>query len=246
MRFPPILRIEAETPVKFQEAIRQDYPLFEEKREGIPNIPKELLGQVPKELRRLLGTPERKAYTFSSLDEQWTISLTREFLALTSNDYIKWETFQEHFINPFEALIREYNPALFTRIGLRYQNVIRPRELGLENTPWSELLQPYIAGILASDSDLVAHSVLDSMQVLEVRLQQDYGRVQIRHGFAVDNETDETLYVIDSDFFTEKLKEKEDVINRLQRFNRRAGRLFRWCITNKLHEAMVPTDISDI
>jgi uncharacterized protein (TIGR04255 family) len=242
VRFPPILRIDAEIPARYQDAIRQQYPLFEEKHEDKPDIPKQLLEQLPPDFLRLLSASDKKAYNFISIDEQWTVSLTRDFIALTANNYSRWEEFKEHFRIPFDALLSEYAPALFSRVGLRYQNVIRRSVLGLESTPWSELIQPYIAGPLAAPG-LDDDSIVNTTNTVEIRLRNEYGRVRIRYGFAVDSATKETCYLIDSDFFAEKIKGSENVLDRLDRFNRRAGRLFRWCITPHLHEAMGPRNI---
>jgi uncharacterized protein (TIGR04255 family) len=242
LRFPPILRIDTEVPANFQDAIRQEYPLFDEKQEVRDDLPPEVLAQIPPEFRRLFNISGRKAYDFKSLNEQWIVNLTRDFVALTANDYSTWEKFRTQFEQPFTALLNEYTLPLFTRVGLRYQNVIRRSQLGLEKTPWPDLLQPHIAGALAAPG-IEEDSVLNSAQIIEIRLANDYGRVQLRHGFAVDDETGELCYLIDSDFFAEKLKESNDVSDRLDRFNRRAGRLFRWCITPRLHEAMGPGNI---
>src|SRR5258708_3090502 len=51
-------------------------------------------------------------------------------------------------------------------------------------------------------------------------------------------------YIIDCDFFTEKQTETKVVGNVLDAFNRRAGHLFRWHITQRLHAAMDPRDPS--
>ena len=243
LRFPPILRIDTDLPASYQDAIRQEYPLFEEKQEGKPDIiPQQLMGQLPEDFLRLLNVSDKKVYSFISIDEQWIVSLTRDFIALTANNYTRWEEFKEHFKVPFETLLNEYTPALFSRVGLRYQNVIRRSALGLNNIPWSRLIQPYIAGPLAAP-DFDNDSVVNTTQLVEILLRNDYGKVKIRHGFAVDNSTQEICYVIDSDFSAEKIKESKDALDRLERFNRRAGRLFRWCIKPQLHEAMGPQNI---
>ena len=239
IRFPTILRIITELPARFQDAIRQEYPLFDTKNEIKLKLPPQLLEKMPFDFLNLLDASQEKAYNFTSVDEQWTISLTKDFISLTANNYIRWEEFREHLRVPFEALLSEYTPTFFSRVGLRYQNVIRRSVLGLGNTPWSELLQPYIAGPLAAPG-LNSDSVENTTQIVEILLENDYGKVKIRHGFAVDKTTEEICYLVDNDFFAEKIERSEDVLDRLERFNRRARRLFHWCITPKLHEAMEP------
>jgi len=241
IRFPPILRIDTEVPAKFQEVIRDQYPLFEEKREIVSEISGEMARMLPVELLRAMGTgiADKKAYNFTSLDEKWIVSLTRDFLALTSNDYSRWEAFSDHFNSPLSELIGEYKPTLFSRVGLRYRNIIRRSRLGLaDNTPWSALLQPYIAGML-SVLNFGDDGVVGCTHAVEVVLP-DLGRVTIRHGCVRDEKTKEICYLIDSDFFAEKIKESKDVIDRLNKFNVQARNLFRWCIADELHRAMDP------
>jgi uncharacterized protein (TIGR04255 family) len=49
--------------------------------------------------------------------------------------------------------------------------------------------------------------------------------------------------LIDADFFSEGRTNLDDVLARLRTYNKHAGRLFRWCITDELHEALGPTPI---
>ena len=242
LRFPPVLKIETDLPASFQDAIRREYPLFEERQDG-PDFPREISQQLSRELARFLSknAPSRKTYSFTSLDRNWTVTLERDSFALTANRYETWEEFIEHFKIPYESLLKEYTPALFSRVGLRYQNVIQPSRLGIINVDWSELLQPHIAGILG-DHD-VGKSVSNTTQTVEIKLQNSYGTVKIRHGLVKQVSTEEDCYLIDSDFAIESIKESENVLERLGKYNRRAGRLFRWCIKPKLHTAMEPRDI---
>lgn len=244
LRFPPILRIDAELPAKFQEAIRKEYPLLEEKIEGNLEFPKELTAQLPADIVQLMGitNKEKRAYNFTSLDEKWTISLTRDFIALTSTNYSRWEDFSVHFQSPFAALLLEYEPTFFTRIGLRYKNVIRRSGLDLTGVPWSELLKPHIAGLLSS-SDIEPENINGIVNRTELHLGDTIGTVMIRHGFVVDETTNEVCYAIDNDFFASRIEESQDVTNKLAQFNQYARRLFRWSITERLHQAMEPQSI---
>ncbi len=242
LRFAPILRIDSESPTKFQESIRRDYPLLRENREGELQVPTELLNNLPIDLKPLLGpfNKQRKEYSFASLDEQWVVGLSRESISLVTTQYRRWEEFYQHFDNPFQTLLTEYEPVIFTRIGLRYQNLIRRSQIGLEDIAWSELLRPQLAGLLAA-TDIDPEIVTGTFTVAEMNLAEHLGSVKIRHGFAVDEITHEVCYLIDSDFSTDKVREGAHVTERLREFNLRARRLFRWCITDQLHKAMEPT-----
>ena len=232
LRFPAILKIESQAPAGFQEAIRKEYPVFEEPQ-GLPV--ERGVQPIPPEVLRAMGLKVTPVYKFKSADDRWSVALARDFVALTDGDYETWETFKAHLEAPLAALQSEYQPAFFTRIGLRYRDVIRRSELGLTDVPWGDLLAQHIAGELGS---LVEKDVEAMQRQVEIRLET--GRVRAVHGLARDEGTNESVYVIDADFFVEGRTEAKDVQATLKLFNRNAGRLFRWCIRDRLHAAMGP------
>ena len=161
LRFPAILKIGADPPVDFQESVRRRYPLFKEKP------PLDIAGGLPSEVasliaKRLPVSMASTAYDFTTADEQWTLTLAREFLALTARRYERWELFKEHLEEGLRAVVQHYSPAFFTRIGLRYRDIIRRSALGLERSSWKELLRPHIVGALASPD--VADDVVSTGQ----------------------------------------------------------------------------------
>jgi uncharacterized protein (TIGR04255 family) len=243
LRFPPILRIDTEQPAAFQEKIRRAYPLFRE------NQITDLKLDLPKEIVQLSGgafpalsQARRVGYDFISADEKWKVGLTREFIALSTTRYERWEDFKAHLIGPLQAFIEIYEPECFSRIGLRYRDLIRRSRLHLDNVPWAELLVPHIAGELCA-TDVVDH-IFNAARMLQIRLPDNEGEVLIQHGLGLaDTPEGETCYVIDCDFSLSARTEVNDAITKLDSFNRKSGRLFRWCITERLHRAMGPQPI---
>lgn len=235
LRFPTVLAIESELPAAFQEKIRADYPVFDD---GVGAGPAEL---IPQDIARLLGssfgisTP--KVYAFTSADGTWKINLNRDFMAISCTRYERWDHLRARISQALEILCAVYNPSYYTRIGLRYRNVIDREELGLAGAPWSELLQSHLAGELASE---MADSVLQNQHQLLMELPNDEGRVRVVHGLALQQDKPEPLYVIDNDFFIEGKVEKIDAVKRLDAFNKRSGGLFRSFIKDKLDAAMGP------
>jgi hypothetical protein len=49
--------------------------------------------------------------------------------------------------------------------------------------------------------------------------------------------------VTDADYSTTQKTENDDVIKVLDRFNGHSRRVWRWCIKDRLHEAMGPVDV---
>ncbi len=241
LRFPPILRIDTEPPAAFQERVRESYPFYKSK----PAL--KLPAGLPAELVSLMDTnfplgAGQVAHEFGSRDERWVLSMTRDFLALTCRKYERWETFKERLRGPLDALLELYSPAFLTRIGLRYRDLIQRSVLGLEQTSWADLLQPWVAGALASP--VVAADVEHSARELVIRLPDGRSRVRVHHGLAADDRTREQSYVIDADFFDDQQTEPPHAVQRLDFLNKQSRLFFRWCIQEQLHQAMRPRPLS--
>jgi len=236
LRFPPILRIETGVPAEFQDVLsRKEYPLYE---------PTETLaGVVPADIQKLLGgtlSPKGKEHNFLTEDRKWRITLTKDFIALTALAYERWEYFWGHMQKAVTALEKVYEPAYYSRLGLRYKDVIRKSVLGLPGAKWTDLLKPHIAGELGTE---LADEIEARSNLMMIELEGGIGRARVQHGLAKKEGESEVAYVIDADFFVEGKTESEYVRERLKHFNIQAARLFRWCITDALHEAMGPQPI---
>lgn len=239
LRFPPILSIESDLPARFQDSIRDTYPLFQEKKDYSVNIPDELKSQLPQEIINIFPSQvSKKNYEFTSEDGLWKINLTRTFLSLTNYRYYSWEEFMNYLTSSFEALIEIYSPTFFTRIGLRYKDLIDKTQLNLGEQSWDRLLQPQIAGILA-DPD-INQNVIGTSSTTEIRLSDGESIVRIRHGLVHAKGHDDVSYLIDSDFSTDHKTNINQARNKLDYFNQRGARLLRWCITDILHNALGP------
>jgi uncharacterized protein (TIGR04255 family) len=244
LRFPPILRIDAEIPANFQEKIRKDYPNFNETSESLSNFiefPQDLRNRISSGLLQQMNQPSFKNYEFMSEDGIWKINLMRNFIALSTKKYLRWEEFKNKFQIPFNAFLEIYSPAYFSRIGLRYIDIIKRSILNLSDVSWKDLLQPYILGILGSPQ--VGENVREFETMHEINLDDKVSSVKIVNRFFNDENSDEIFYVIDSDFYSLNKIEIESAINKLDYFNNRSSRLIQWCIKEQLHKAMEPQDI---
>ena len=243
LRFPPILRIDTEIPALLQEDIRGEFPNFTETSEwALEQATQPTEGVVPDLFRQMLQSSGSKNYAFASEDGQWQLNLTRTFISLTTTNYHRWEEFKPKFVGPLAAFTRIYSPSSFTRIGLRYINVICKSALGLQAAEWRQLLQPYILGILHEPS--VGSHVKAFESNYNVGLNDGDGTVTIITKFVQPKEGDERCYLIDSDFYTSTKTPVDNTVPKLDYFNTRASRLIRWCITDELHRAMEPEAIT--
>jgi len=242
LRFPPILKIDAEIPSEFQDKIRKDFPNYTETTELRVEPSPRIKGQIPPELlSQVLQSTSTKNYEFSSEDEQWKINMTRTFISLTANKYERWEKFKEKLEVPLKALMEIYSPSHFSRIGLRYIDVIQRSVLGLEGVSWTELLKPYILGVLAAPE--ICGYVRDSECRYEIGLSDKESTVRMVTKLVEDVDSGEICFRIDSDFFNTKKTSLNDTFDSLDYFNKRASRLIQWCITDRLHKSMEPLKV---
>ncbi len=244
LRYPAILTISTTSPAKFQDAIRTNYPWYEEQKSTVGSPPLDL----PKEIAQLLSavpfspTASLPEHHFLTEAKTRRISLTRDFIAVTENEYRRWEDFRNE-IELAEQVLREtYRPAFYNRVGLRYIDVLVRADLELSDAPWSELLSPSFIGILGDEN--LAYDVQELKGESLLRIPDvDQGQVLLKHGLVTIQGSDEQAYMIDADFYTNRRSVPDDVFDALDKFNRWGGLLFRWATTEKLRTALGPTKI---
>lgn len=240
-RFPTILKIDTELPSAFQEKLSPQYMDLTEGQEVVFGIQLGGKPDVPAEEIKQLTTPAIKNYGFASEDDKWKVNLTRNFISLSTTDYNKWEEFKTRFELVLNAFIDVYKPILFTRIGLRYIDVIVRSKLDLGSMVWEELIKPPFLGILASSE--LGDSVKHFQAMFVIDLDDDQGEVRINTGTVKATDSGETSFRIDSDFYELKRKGGNEILDKLDYFHSKASGLFRLCITDKLHDAMEPKKI---
>jgi len=242
VRFPPILRIDTQIPADFQDAIRGEFPGFCEKEELAFPLPLRAQKEISTEVLHQMAPTETKNYEFSSEDGNWVVNLTRTFLALTARRYIRRQEFKERLKTPFEALTRIYEPACFSRIGLRYVDIIRRSDLGMKDVPWTELLQPHVLGLLSSPHEAVKTSIRAFEAKCELQLEDGSSMARIVTALVEAQDNKEECFMIDTDFYTTQKTPISEVQNKLDYFHVRGSRLIRWFIKDKLHNAMEPEE----
>lgn len=237
LRFPQILRIESEAPAAFQEAIRHIFPMYTVRQEM----------QSP----RLSGTPENihlekgagfANHQFATPDGVWRINLTSNFISLSCSQYTCWEHFAARLDKPLAAFIRTYQPALFTRIGLRYINFISRRALGLEDTTYCDLIRPAYLGVLSDGlipENSASRSTVDAQYLLPDGCQV---KLHAGPGMVTKNslQDKEAKFVFDLDLSITQNQPVQRVADSIQLLHSHAFPIFRNAITDLLHNAMQP------
>ena len=243
LRFPPILRIESALPAQFQDEIRGDFPLFNDGgNRGELALPATIEQLIPQDLRQALNATDKRPYEFVSRDRTWTVSLSRDSVALQAKAYKCWEDFARRLDLIVNSFITVYTPDSFSRLGLRYQNAIDRKALELDDMPWCELISPEVLGLLGKPDHETW--VAEQNGVFSVALNDAGDFIRVSYGLARGGEApdDGPVYLLDNDLFTsnEVPAEVNDVASRASEFNRLNRNFFRWCILEPLHTAMGP------
>lgn len=238
LKFPPILKIDTEIPDKFQEKIRDGFPEYREKGQIALPIFKNAQIDIPADVLQAFKSTGNTNYEFASEDKVWTINLTRTFISLSTTKYEKREEFREHLNVPQQAFIDIYKPTAFSRVGLRYIDIIKKSELKLDDVPWSELLKPHFLWLLGSSD--VNENIRSFQATCEIELDDKISIARIIMGLVDGQESEEECLMIDTDFFTTKKTAITDVDSKLNYFHEQGSNLIQWLITEPLHKAMEP------
>lgn len=232
LRFPEILTIQANVPAEFQDAIRDQFPIYLRRQELPGN------GQLVKKEPVI-------NHQFATADGTWRVNLTSRFISLTCSKYTRWEDFAAHLDKPLAAFIQIYKPAPFERIGLRYLNFISRYQLGLEGIPFSQLIQPCYLGPLAEEDvpeQGVSRNTIDCEMAIRggCRVKIHAGPGKVKRG---TKEDPEIKFIFDQDLYMNGPLQLNLVAGALQTLHSQADSIFRGAITEKLHEAMEPESL---
>ena len=241
LRFPTILTINNVEPADFQEAIRAEFPQYARRQDVTPPKVTGLGGPSPKVEQQ----PPVTNYNFLSADGKWKLNLTENFIALSTLRYPGWPEFARMLDKPLASFIRIYKPAYFQRVGLRYVNLISRQRLGLEGTPWTELIAPAYTGPL-QEPDVAEDSVLNCGCDLLLKLDSScQAKIHAGPGHVKNNapnapQDPEEKFIFDMDLSMGGNVPCTLSAAGLETLHGHATRIFEGAVTDRLRTAMDP------
>ncbi|WP_237457539.1 TIGR04255 family protein [Pseudomaricurvus sp. HS19] len=226
--------IRADQALKIHSLISSDFPQF--------NIAKKVVVEIQAPNNQVVST-EEPTYEFSTLDGHTKVVLLQGSVAIVTSQYKNWEIFSSSLSTFLDkGFFSVLSMGAVERIGLRYKDVIQRTDLGLEDRPWSELLNPYISSIY-EDGNVIANNVVGAQTTLNIKLGESEGMLTMIHGLVKNNATQEQCFLIDGDFFYEGAVEYGAVNGFLDKFHDSARNMFRWCISDVVHRSLQPAEV---
>lgn len=218
VRFPPVLRIGKEAPANFQEAIRNRYPGLEIEQGVMLQF-----GMNPAVEKPLMETSP-KIYRFKSLDSKSNVALATDFFALSTIAYTHWHDFIDDYIFVENAVQKEFNFPVTSRIGLRFINQFTRKNTGCSS--YHELL-----GLFREDLTCFIRSEAWSEPeetISQFVIPDGKAKLTIRFGFG--KEQKEQFFILDFDYFEDGQIEFKNLSKRLNHYHNQIYQAFRWCI----------------
>lgn len=217
LRFPTLMGLgDARPPEKFANALRKAYPIY-----GLVN-----------EVTVNIGMPQHAAslaHQFKTANGHWAVSLKSNALTLETGQYTKFEDLLARLMTVLDAAMLVIDSDFFTRVGLRYINVVKTSG-GLDMTSWvnPQLVQPLGAQLFTGIAEYNGR----------LQLATPDGGLLLQHGLAQKQEAGPAgaaqasplpNYVIDIDVFRNEVA-ASDVALALQRGHDQAFTLFDWSL----------------
>lgn len=229
LRFPTILSINANEPVKFQEAIREEFPLYNSKNEQKTEVLND------KEVR----VSKSRIYEFITKSTRTKVTVTSSFIAFSTLEYEVWEKFRELILQVLEKFVDIYKVPFYTRCGLRYKDIITKSRYGHSDKKWAELIKPNVIGIAADIEDERIESF--SLDTEYKQTESTYTHNVFR--FVHYDGSEELSLLLDCDYYSKEQTEKSNVKNLLDNLHSHSSNFLSNSITPLLEDAMKPVEI---
>lgn len=227
LRFPTILNINANDPVQFQEEIKAEYPFYRKIVQENEIVVNDVKSSVTKEIN----------HEFVSVDKKSKVNLTSSFIAVSSLSYDQWENYREKVKKIRETFERIYQPSFYTRVGLRYKDVIDRTRFGLQDKGWVDLIQPSVLGVInASNQFTLKQWSMNSEFTYE---GTDLAtKQQLNLALKVGDSL--PVMVFDCDYFKMGNLKSDSIVEISDQLHDKSSTFLRNSITEELHLAMDP------
>ena len=146
---------------------------------------------------------------------------------------------------PLAEFISIYKPAFFERVGLRYVNILSREKLGLQGTPWTELIAPAYTGPLR-EPDVREADILNCSTQLQIKLDSScQAKIHAGPGLLKQSapnapQDKEVKFIFDMDLSMGGQLPCTLSAGALETLHAHATELFEGAVTDALRSAMQP------
>lgn len=219
---------------RFQRAIQAQYPV------AVTAQQLELQARIGASEAEFSAGRLSNKWQFTDQEDTWRVVLAHDFLAIETRTYEHFDDFIDRLKLLVEALVEHIQPAVATRVGLRYVN-----ELRSSSADWDEIIARDLLGPMAVPelSEDIGHIIQ------EIRLRYADDRINIRHGFIPGGTTvqprsgeepsEQAFYLLDIDAFREFALPRgfpmnpEMICGYIDMYHKAIYRFFRWAVTER-------------
>ncbi|MEX5629029.1 TIGR04255 family protein [Pseudomonas marginalis] len=223
LRFPTLIELgEQRPPSSFVKALRKDYPILEMNNEFTLGLGSTNAGSS-------------NIHIFRSAKSNWNISLKENAITIETTTYSGFGNLRERVLQVIDAAGKIIDSDFFTRIGLRYINILKnPDE---EITDW---VNPLLTSPITSKQFIGINDFGGRMQLLA-----EDGGCLFNHGIQINHGNQEQpvrpSYLIDIDTYRSEVL-VSDTLDAIDVMHRQAFDIFDWSITEKARE-FLSTDL---
>jgi uncharacterized protein (TIGR04255 family) len=157
-------------------------------------------------------------------------------IAISTRKYSVWENFIMQVDDIVNIFTDCYHPSFYTRIGLRYIDVIQRSKWGLEDCKWSELIDKKVLGFM--DDKTMNYSMRAESINSDNRSKTIYN-----FQLAKIKESEEQVFMIDCDYHILDDVELTNYVNEAENLHTHSSNFIKSAITPKLEKAMKPIEI---
>ncbi len=216
LRFPTLFELEEERPpLAFAKAVRKEYPTHD------------LLANVNVNAG---GLAHANAHSFRSKKGRWSVTLRAAALSLETSVYDSFDEFAERLGFVLKAAESTIDSEFFTRVGLRYINMV-PCELETAN----EWVNPALVAPLAAGNYGAVNECWQRVQGLTL-----VGGYTFQHGVQVQAGGSPRDYLLDFDFFREDVPVVE-ALAVVKKLHELEFSMFLWSLGPKAKEYLGPS-----
>lgn len=228
--FSPILKINKEISEIFQDEIRDDYPVIGGER-------------TIKIRTKTQKDSEEKIfpiYKFSDNKKEKIITVTSQHLAIEDFNYKNFTEYKSIIDKIFTAFYKVYKPLNITRMGLRYQN-----EIKIKNGHPFELDDFLDSSLTFAINNFIETNDDISRFMNQINVSKDDFKIIFTYGIYNSDfpaKISRKEFILDYDCFTNEAN-AENLIEFLEKFNKKIKSLFEKSIKDKLRDIMEVTNV---